>query len=267
MDWTITPFNPLFCTIFALLIAILAIVSFALRKAKTSTKKAVLVTVCILTLIGFFVYKYALSIDREYDALLTASGEGGFNWWNELPLHLCNVNMILIPIAVLFDRRRLMGFSFFMGTLGAALALVLPGTGFDAYSLLLPRMLGYYGTHYMIVIEALALAAFGFFRPRFRDIPAILAESFGITFVAFLIDLAFRKSGLYAYANYFYAYEPAKGNPILNLFYSWIPLPYLYLLPSLVILAVYMAVIISGFEIGKRIREGKKERQTARKSV
>jgi hypothetical protein len=34
-----------------------------------------------------------------------------------------------------------MSFCFFVGVLGAAMAICMPGTGFDNYSLLLPRML------------------------------------------------------------------------------------------------------------------------------
>ena len=66
--------------------------------------------------------------------------------------------MILIPIAVLTNRRPLMSFCFFVGPLGALMALVMPGTGFDGYSILLPRMLGYYGTHFMVITAGFALA-------------------------------------------------------------------------------------------------------------
>ena len=39
--------------------------------------------------------------------------------------------MILIPIAVLRKSRPLMSFSFFLGPLGALMALVMPGNGFN----------------------------------------------------------------------------------------------------------------------------------------
>ena len=246
MDWTLTPFNPLFCAVLGAFLVLLAAASLILRHRSERTKKIVLVTACLVTLAGFFAYKVALSRDAEYDRLVAAMD--GFNWWGELPLHLCNVNMILIPIAVLTKRRPLMGFCFFVGPLCAMMALSMPGAGFSDCSLLLPRMLGYYGTHFMVMVEALALVTFGFFRPGFRDLPATVAAIVGVTFVIFLIDLLFRLTGLYPRANYFFAME-TEGNFLLELFHSWIPVPFLYLLPCTLILAVYMSVVICGFAL------------------
>jgi uncharacterized membrane protein YwaF len=67
--------------------------------------------------------------------------------------------MMLIPIAVATKSRPLMSFGFFMAPLGALMALLSPAVGFDGYSIWLPRMLGFYGTHFMIIIEGLAAYA------------------------------------------------------------------------------------------------------------
>ena len=99
------PFNALFFTIFAALLLLLIIVSLALRGKSEELKKKIIVTVSLLTLAGFAVYKYFLSIDADYDILMQS--QGGFDWWCELPLQLCNINMILIPIAVLLDKKEL----------------------------------------------------------------------------------------------------------------------------------------------------------------
>ena len=188
--WVIRPFNTVFLTVFAAFLALLALSSILLRKKSENTRRWVLIAACLVTFVGYFIYKYALSLDAEYDVI--TANMGGFNWWGELPLQLCNINMILIPIAVWRKSRPLMCFSFFLGPLGAAMALVMPGNGFDGYSLLLPRMLGYYGTHFMIIMEGLALAAFGLFRPRLKDIPRAILAALAITFVIFLIDLLLR---------------------------------------------------------------------------
>ena len=248
--WIMRPFNTLFNLVFAAFLLVLVLASLLLRNKSERTKSCVLVTACVLTFIGFFFYKYYLSQDSEFD-VLTAS-MGGFNWWGELPLQLCNINMILIPIAVLRKSRPLMCFSFFLGPLGALMALAMPGMGFDGYSLLLPRMLGYYGTHFMIVIEGLALVTFGLFRPCFRDLPKTILAAFLIALGVFAINMLLRWSGLHPQANYFFSVE-TEGNPLLDLFYSWIPVPFLYLLPSIVILGVYMCLITLGFTLaGKR---------------
>ena len=255
--WIMRPFNTLFFLVFAAFLALLIAASLLLRGRSERTKRRVLVAACLVTFVGFFIYKYFISIDADYD-LITAN-MGGFNWWGELPLHLCNVNMMLIPIAVLRRSRPLMSFCFFLAPLGALMALLMPGNGFDGYSLLLPRMLGYYGTHFMIIMEGLALAAFGLFRPRLKDIPRAILAALAITFVIFLIDLLLRATALHPKANYFFAME-TEGNPLLELFHRWIPLPFLYLMPSTLILGVYMFLVTVPFAVVDRVRAAKADR-------
>ena len=122
-------------------------------------------------IIGFFVYKGFLSADVQF---LQVSGLDKFNWFNELPLQLCNINMfVLIPIGILTRRRSLLGFAFFVAPLAALMALVFPEAPFFGYSLWLPRMLGFYVTHILIIVCGLSLVTLGFYRPGFRDIPGI----------------------------------------------------------------------------------------------
>ena len=144
-----------------------------------------------------------------------------------------------------------MCFSFFLGPLGALMALVMPGNGFDGYSLLLPRMLGYYGTHFMIVIEGLALVTFGLFRPRFRDLPRAVLAILLIALCVFGINMLLRWSGLHPKANYFFSVE-TEGNFLLEIFHSWIPYPFLYLLPAVGILVPYMLLVTLGFTLADR---------------
>ena len=252
--WIIRPFNTIFNLVFAFFLLILILSSLLLKNKSEKTRERVLVGACVLTIIGFFVYKYYLSLDKDF-SVLTAS-TGGFNWWGELPLQLCNINMILIPIAVLKKSRPLKSFCFFLGPLGALMALVMPGTGFNGYSLLLPRMLGYYGTHFMVFIEGLAIVTFGFYRPAFRDLPRTLLTALLVSFCVFLFNMLLRWTSLHPNANYFFSVE-TEGNIILELFYGWIPVAFLYLIPSLLILVPYMLLITSGFALADRIREKK----------
>lgn len=134
------------------------------------------------------------------------------------------------------------------------MALLMPGNGFDGYSLLLPRMLGYYGTHFMIVIEGLALVCFGLYRPKFRDLPRAALATLLIAFGVFLINLLLRWSGLHPKANYFFSVE-TEGNFLLEIFYQWLPFPFLYLLPSIVILAVYMVLVTLPFALTDRFKK------------
>ena len=255
--WIMRPFNTLFLLVFAAFLLLLVIASLLLKNKSERTKQMVLVAACVLTFIGFFFYKNALSRDADYN-VITAS-MGGFNWWGELPLHLCNINMILIPIAVLKKSRPLMCFCFFLGPLGALMALLMPGNGFNGYSLLLPRMLGYYGTHFMIIIEGLAIVCFGLFRPRFRDLPRAVLIAVLIALCIFCINMLLRFSGLHPKANYFYSVE-TEGNFLLELFHSWLPWPFLYLLPCIAILGVYMLIVTTPFAIAERAKKKQTER-------
>ena len=249
--WIMRPFNTLFLIIFAAFILLLVIASLLLRGKSERARRIVLVAACAVTFVGYFIYKYMLSLDSDYNVI--TANMGGFNWWGELPLHLCNINMILIPIGVLKKSRPLMCFSFFLGPLGAMMALLMPGTGFNGYSLLLPRMLGYYGIHFMIVIEGLALVCFGLYRPRFCDLPRAVLAAFIITLCIFLINMLLRWSGLHPKANYFFSVE-TEGNFLLDIFYGWIPYPFLYLLPCILILGGYMLLVTTPFALIDRAR-------------
>ena len=257
--WIMRTFNPLFFTCFAFFIALLVIASLILKKRSEKTRRIVLIVACLVTFVGFFIYKYYLSIDTEYDKLIIET-RGGFTWWAELPLQLCNINMMLIPIAVATKSRPLMSFGFFMAPLGALMALLSPAVGFDGYSIWLPRMLGFYGTHFMIIIEGLALATFGLYRPKFRDLPRTVLAAFLIALVIFGVNMLLRWSGLHPKANYFFSVE-TEGNFLLEIFHKWIPVPFLYLLPALLILVPYMALVTSGFAIVDRVRARRENKQ------
>jgi len=254
--WIMRPFNGLFFAVFGAFILLLAGGSAWMRGKSPKVRKTVITCACLVTLAGFFVYKYCLSIDADYDRITASTG--GFNWWGELPLHLCNINMLLIPVAVLLDKRALKSFCFFIGPLGAFMALIMPGNGFNGYSLLLPRMLGFYGTHFMIVIEALSIVTFGLYRPRFRDFPLTMGAIFCISLTIFGLNMLLRWSGLYPNANYFYSVE-TEGNFVLEIFHRWLPYPFLYLLPSYLILCPYMGLITLGFHLADRARDRRAE--------
>ncbi|MBR0353152.1 MAG: YwaF family protein [Oscillospiraceae bacterium] len=249
--WIITPFNTVFLLTSGAFLLLLIVASLLLRGKSYRIKNTVLVCACVLTLIGFVFYKIFLSRDSSFNEI--TANMGGFNWWGELPLQLCNINMLLIPIAVLKKSRPMMSFCFFIGPLGALMALIMPGNGFDGYSLLLPRMLGYYGTHFMVFIEGLAIVTFGLYRPKFRDLPGTLLTILIVSFVIFLFSMVLRWTGLHPKANYFFSVE-TEGNFLLEIFHSWIPLPYLYLLPSILILLPYMLLVTTPFALSDRSR-------------
>ena len=247
----LSPFNGLFFALFAAFAAVFLILSLIMRRCSDKTRRGTLAGLMLFTLAVFVWYNIMLSLDAPYSALCTAAGKGGFNWWGELPLQLCNINMILIPVGVLTKKRPLMSFSFFLGPLGAAMALMMPGVGFENCSVLLPRMIGYYFTHFMVFFGALALWGFGIYRPTFRDILPALISTVVLSFVIFLINMAFRRLGLNPFSNYFYNVE-TEGNPILEIFHRILPYPFVFSIPCLGILIPYMLIVTGLFQIGGR---------------
>jgi hypothetical integral membrane protein (TIGR02206 family) len=244
------PFNGLFLGVYAVLITLLVITSRLLRGKPYETRRNVLTGMCAFSIIGFFVYKYSLSLDKEY--MVIYENFGGFNWWRELPLQLCNINMMLIPISVFKKNRNLMAFCFFVGTLGAFMALAIPAYGFAGYSILLPRMLGFYGTHYLLIMEALALVTFGLYKPELKDLPGTVIMLFIIAFVLYVFSMFLRWTGVSPRANFFYTVEP-EGNAALELFYRWIPCPYLYLLPCAIALVPYMLAVLGIIRLVEKV--------------
>lgn len=250
-NFIMRPFNSTFWLCFIFFAMLLVFSTLILKNKDIKIRKTIFVSACILTLIGFFIYKYFLSIDAEYDKL--RSFIGGFNWFGELPLHMCNVNMILMPIAVLFDNKKLMIISFYLAPLGAFMALIMPGSGFINASIFEPRMIGYYGTHFMIMIEGIALVTYDFFKPTIKEIPRTIISTWFLTLGIHLINLAMRYSHLYDRANYFYTVE-TEQNFLLDIFYKFIPIPFLYLSPCVIILGIYMLIVTFPFDLSNNKR-------------
>ena len=249
------PFNGIFLLLFAAFAVVFLLLSLIMRRCSDKVRRGTLAGLMLFTLAVFVWYKIMLSLDVEYSALSEAANKGAFNWWGELPLQLCNINMILVPVGLLTKKRPLLSFSFFLGPLGAAMALMMPGVGFENCSILLPRMIGYYFTHFMVFFGALALWGFGIYKPTFRDILPALISTIVLNLVIFLINLGFRRLGLNPFSNYFYNVE-TEGNPVLELFHSWLPHPFLFTIPSLGILVPYMLIVTGLFSIGGK---GKKK--------
>ena len=235
--FSITPFRGLHLLLLLLTAAAALLIFLLLRKKPEARRSRFLIGMCLFNLALFTAYKLSLSRDSAY---VSAYYPNGFNFFNELPLHLCNINLLLIPIGLWKHNRSILGFAFFVAPLGALMALLFPEPLFSGFSLFLPRIFGYYVTHTLLVVCGLSLATLGFYRPDSRDIPRIL-KTFGLLAVgAHLINLLLRLT-LCPEANYFFTYGAEIG--VLKLFWHIIPAPLLCGLPAPLILAGYMYAV------------------------
>ncbi len=252
---TIRAFNGVFWILNALIVIGVIVIAKLFRDKSLTVRKKVMIWLCSILILIFFLYKIALSLDAEF---LVINRIEKFDWWSELPLQLCNINMFLIMLSVIFDKKAIMGFAFFVAPLGAFMAITFPEPAFTDSNIFLLRNLGFYLTHGLIMVAGISLCTLGFFRPKLKIVPKVMLI---LTFLALImhgLNIVLR-STVSPIANYFYTFPPDIS--ILQLFYSWLPVPFLYEIFGIVILGVYALIVKIPFMVleKRNIPESKQE--------
>ena len=122
----LTPFDPLHIAMIAAPFILAFALWLALRKSSEKVSRNVIVIISAFNMALYWVYKGFLSADADF---LVCAGLEKFNWLNELPIQLCNINLFLIPIGLWTKKKPILGFSFFLGSVGALAALLLSRIG------------------------------------------------------------------------------------------------------------------------------------------
>ncbi len=166
-----------------------------------------------------------------------------------LPLHLCSLNAMVLPFAV-FTRNKVLGNLTLLWALGAAMALILN------HSIAHTTLGGHVFCFYYIphVFEAgipILLFKLGLCKLRARCIFSTIGISAAVYTVVHLINVKINEycleneivdeTGAIIDVNYMYSIMP--DNPLLDLFYDWIPMPFWYMLPVIPIVAIYLGAI------------------------
>lgn len=250
----ISPFNTGFFVLMAAMVAIIILLSLTLRKASDKVRRLVIIGICVLDIIIFFFYKLALSHDAEF---LEISGQAEFNWFSELPLQLCNINMFLIPIALLIKKRGLLSFCFFIAPLGALMAMLSPEPAFTGYSLFIPRIAGFYVTHLIVMMAGILIVTMGFYRPHFKDLPLTLLTMLLLVTAIHGVNLLLRAT-VCPNANYFFTIWTGDVS-ILDAFWNIIPHSYWYLYLALVIALPYFAIVTMCFFVVDKMKAKRKK--------
>lgn len=171
--------------------------------------------------------------------------------WNSpleyLPLHLCSLNALVLPVAVLTKNKTLNNL-LLLWSFGAMFALILNLSVADA-SMFSWTFAFYYFPHVLELGIPILMFGLGLVK---KDVKCIASTMFitissytVIHFINLLInDYAAKNNILDSSAeilqvNYMFSITP--DNPVLELFYSIIPHPYWYMYLSFAVIVLYLA--------------------------
>lgn len=166
-----------------------------------------------------------------------------------LPLHMCSVNAMLLPITVL-TKNKVLGNLVLLWCLGALIALVMnqvaaPTTVFSRYFFV------YYGSHLFEFIVPILLFALGIIKFEYKYIISTILITIAIYTAIHLTNCALNAyfiehnvlspNGNVIQVNYMFSVDPA--NPALAILYSVIPHPYWYMYLAFPVIVLYLLAI------------------------
>ncbi len=182
-----------------------------------------------------------------------------------LPLHMCSISAILLPLAVL-TRNKYLGNLMLIWCLGSILALVFNQAQAE-YEIPSAAFFIYYIPHVLEFAVMLYLFKFGYVQKDHRTIPVSIGLTIGIYTAVHFVNLALNKyyiahrvtdsSGAVVESNYMFSMTPTT--PIFELFWRIIPYRYWYMYGAVLVLVVYLGAVYSP-EIVRAVR-GKRQKK------
>ena len=161
---------------------------------------------------------------------------GQFSLGYTLPLHLCSLMCIIMPIMAITKSTLLMEYCYAMGLAPALLALITPDVYFyPAISFIYIQTIIVHGI--ICIIPIFTIAVIGF-RPNIRNLPKVIAMLIGLAVV--IIPVNYFTNG-----NYFFLRYPAPGS-VMEVFASIFGKPG-YLAPTFLVGCVMWMVLYTPF--------------------
>jgi uncharacterized membrane protein YwaF len=212
--------------------AIIAALYFALRKASCKTQTIVLGVLSFSGIAAIIFNLVTWGSPIEY-----------------LPLHLCSINAMLLPIVV-FTRNKTLGNLLLVWCLGALAALVVNMAQAE-YELMSWTFVFYYFPHVLEFGIPILLFSLGIIEKHPKYIISTIAITMVIYTGVHLCNLGINNwleannvldyAGNLILSNYMYSIVPE--NPLLALFKQVIPYDYWYMYMIVPILAVYLGIV------------------------
>ena len=126
---------------------------FALRNKERQVIRFSLISICVGVMLGF-------SVVFSYDIVLKP--------W-DLPLHLCNTALYILPICLIFKTKRLFYFTYFINVLGAVFAMAMPNYSSDS-NLFSAEIIRFWYNHWIAFFMPLLIVALKEFeRPKIKQ--------------------------------------------------------------------------------------------------
>ena len=166
-----------------------------------------------------------------------------------LPLHLCSLNALVLPAAVITRSERL-GNLLLLWSLGALFALI---ANFAMAEAVIPSwtFAFYYFPHILEFGIPLLLLKLGRLKVSVRHIPFTIVVTMAAYTLIHLINVSLNgyaalngllnSAGTLLQVNYMFSVTPE--NPLLTFFWSIIPYPYWYMYMAVPIIALYLALL------------------------
>lgn len=151
-----------------------------------------------------------LILDEIFKLVLLFVG-GNFTK-NYLPLHLCNINIMVITFHAWKPNRMVGNFLYAICVPATLAALAFPG--WEKLPVLNFMHLHSFTLHILLALYPIVLTVNGEIKPRAKDIPRCLMLLIGLAAVIYCINLALD-------TNYFYLMKAPKGNPLYWFYKNW----------------------------------------------
>lgn len=160
-----------------------------------------------------------------------------------LPLHLCSLTALALPLAV-FSRSRVLCNLLLLWSLGAVMALVVNTAQAD-YELLSWTFAVYYFPHALQFAIPLLMFRLGLVQKDARCILTTLGVTVGAYTAVHLCNVLINRHMVHLgnpiRVNYMFSVQPE--NPVLQLFWDVIPHPYWYIFLALPVIAGYLVLV------------------------
>lgn len=214
--------------------------------------------ICVITLVAGSVHYHHLSphhreIWRKCVALLLIADEvfkqicldvGNTFTLSYLPLHLCNINIMLIAIHAWRPSKLLGNFLYTVCIPATVAALLFPT--WEELPVMNFMHLHSFTVHILLALYPVVLTVNGDIQPRAKDIPKCLALLLVMAAVIYCVNLALG-------TNFFYLMKAPKGNPLYWFQKAWGD----HRLGFPVLIAAVMAVMYVPMELWNRIHSHK----------